>query len=281
MKRVLLLVVMAGGLVSARATVFHYAASLNGPSEFPANTSPGVGSGTVAYDDSAHTLQVDLVFSGLTGNTTASHIHAPTALPLNLTNTAGVATTTPTFAEFPLGVTSGTYSRTLDLTSLSSYNPAYVTANGGTAASAETALTAAIAAGKAYWNVHSSAFPGGEIRGFLVLHDEPPVIQSLTATPSVLGPPNHKMVPVTVTVDATDDFAIVSTRITGVTSNEHSNPGSRGPDWEITGPLSVDLRAERSGRGHGRVYTITVECEDDGGKVTTGEVTVTVPKGHH
>ena len=85
---------------------------------------------------------------------------------------------------------------------------------------------------------------------------------------------------VTVTVDATDDFAIVSAKIISVTSNEHSNPGQRGPDWEITGPLSVDLRAERSGRGNGRVYTITVECEDDGGNVTTGEVTVTVPKGH-
>ena len=39
MKRVLLIVVTACGLVSARATVFHYAASLNGASESPANTS--------------------------------------------------------------------------------------------------------------------------------------------------------------------------------------------------------------------------------------------------
>ncbi len=274
---------MGCGLVSARATVFHYAVSLDGPNEFPANSSPGIGVGTVSYDNVAHTLQLELVFSGLTGNTTASHIHAPTAVPFALTNTAGVATTTPTFAGFPLGVTSGTYSNTLDLTASSSYNPAFVTANGGTAATAEAALTTAIAEGRAYWNVHSTTFAGGEIRGFLVAHDEPPVIHNLSATPSVLWPPNHKMVPVTINVEATDDFALVGSEIVSVTSNEPSGPGKREQDWEITGPLSLNLRAERLGRGNGRVYTITVQCEDDGGNVTTGTVTVRVPKsqGHH
>ncbi len=86
------------------------------------------------------------------------------------------------------------------------------------------------------------------------------------------------MVPVTVQVDATDDFALTSAEIIEVTSNERSNPGTRGPQWEITGPLSLKLRAERLGTGHGRVYTITVQCEDDGGNVTTAEVTVRVPK---
>jgi hypothetical protein len=117
-------------------------------------------------DTTAHTLHLHVTFSGLTGTTTASHIHAPTAIAL--TGTAGVATTTPTFAGFPLGVTSGVYDVTLDLTQSSSYNPSYVTANGGTTAGAESALLSAIASGKAYWNIHSSTFPGGEIRGFLV-----------------------------------------------------------------------------------------------------------------
>jgi hypothetical protein len=79
-----------------------------------------------------------------------------------------VATTTPTFAGFPLGVTSGMYSNVLNLTLASSFNPAYVTANGGTPASAEAALEAGIVAGTAYFNIHSTSFPGGEIRGFLV-----------------------------------------------------------------------------------------------------------------
>src|SRR5205814_4098885 len=110
-------------------------------------------------------------FSGLLGPTTASHIHAP---PTNaFTGTAGVATTTPYFAGFPIGVTSGSYSNTLDLTLNSSYNPSYVTANGGTTAGAEAALAAAMAAGKSYLNVHSQTFPGGEIRGFLIAIPEP------------------------------------------------------------------------------------------------------------
>ncbi len=123
------------------------------------------------YDNVLHTLFIDLTFSGLTGMTTASHIHAATAVPG--TGTAGVATTTPYFTGFPIGVTSGSFTTTLDLTSASSYNPSYVTANGGTTATAEAALASAIAADESYLNIHTSAFPGGEIRGFLVAVPEP------------------------------------------------------------------------------------------------------------
>lgn len=142
-----------------------YTATLSGAAESPANASPGTGFATVTFDSDVNTLRVQVTFSGLLGNTTASHIHAATAAPG--TGTAGVATTTPTFAGFPLGVTSGTYDNTLDLTLASSYNPSYVTANGGTTASAEAALVSALAAGKAYLNIHSTVFGGGEIRGFL------------------------------------------------------------------------------------------------------------------
>ena len=265
------------GVLSVHAAVFHYEVSLNGPTEFPSNNSAGIGFGTASYDDVAHTLQLGLAFSGLTGNTTASHIHAPTANPFNVTNTAGVATTTPTFAGFPLGVKSGTYTNTLDLTLASGYNPAYVTANGGNTTTAEVALTTAIAQGRAYWNVHSSIFSGGEIRGFLVKQDEAPKIESVTADPSVLWPPNRKVIPVTVNVQATDDHAIVSTQIIAVRSNEDPNPGINGSDWEITGPLTLKLRADRLGGGKGRIYTITVQCEDDGGNRATAEVSVAVP----
>jgi hypothetical protein len=49
-------------------------------------------------------------------------------------------------------------------------------------------------------------------------------------------------------------------------------------DWHITGPLTVDLRAERSGTGSGRVYTITVQCTDKNGNFARSAVKVTVPK---
>jgi hypothetical protein len=150
----------------ARATVFTYTATLDGPSESPPNASPGTGSALVVIDDVANTMHVHVDFSGLLGTTTASHIHASTAVAG--VGTAGVATTTPTFPGFPLGVTAGTYDVVLNLALASSYNASYVTANGGTPASAETALLAGIAAGKAYLNVHTTVVTGGEIRGFLV-----------------------------------------------------------------------------------------------------------------
>jgi len=161
-----LAVAMVGFAQHSHAASILYVANLSGPNEFPANASPGTGTARVTIDPLLHTMRVEVTFSGLTGTTTASHIHSATAVPF--TGTAGVATTTPTFAGFPLGVTSGTYDQTLDLTQASSYNPAFVTANGGTTATAEAALESGIAAGEAYLNIHTSTFGGGEIRGFLV-----------------------------------------------------------------------------------------------------------------
>jgi hypothetical protein len=57
----------------------------------------------------------------------------------------------------------------LDLTLSGSWNSAYITANGGSPATAEVALASALATGRSYWNIHSDKFPGGEIRGFLQL----------------------------------------------------------------------------------------------------------------
>ena len=171
-KNLLLLIVFFGASYVSSGQVYYTA--LSGPNEFPTNTSPGIGKAVVTIN--GNFMRVQVTFSGLVpqtsaglpSGTTASHIHAPTPVPLSLTSTAGVATQTPTFAGFPLGVREGTYDHSFDMTQNSSYNPAYITANGGTAASAFTALKTAIAAGKSYLNIHSNAFPSGEIRGFLL-----------------------------------------------------------------------------------------------------------------
>jgi hypothetical protein len=156
----------------AQAAISVYSATLSGPNEATPNNSPGTGTATVTIDDVANTMLVSVVFSGLTSGTTASHIHAATTVPF--TGSAGVATTLPTFPDFPLGVTSGTYTHTaFDLLASTTYNPAFVTANGGTTAGAEAALLAALASGKAYLNIHTTQFTGGEIRGFLVAVPEP------------------------------------------------------------------------------------------------------------
>jgi hypothetical protein len=155
---------MVGAIQNAHAVPIEYIADLNGPGESPPNASPGTGIAVVDFDIVANLMKVHVVFSGMEAGTTASHIHAPTAAPG--TGTAGVATTTPTFTGFPLGVTSGTYDHTFDMTLASSYNPAFVTTWGGIAG-AEAELAASLAAGTAYLNIHTAQFLGGEIRGFL------------------------------------------------------------------------------------------------------------------
>jgi hypothetical protein len=164
-------VAMMGALMlpisASHATIITYFADLSGPAESPPNASPGTGFATVTVDEAAHTLAVNATFSGLLGTTTASHIHCCTADPF--TGTAGVATQVPSFVGFPLGVTSGDFSSVLDLTSASSWNPAFITAHGGTPAGAEAFLLAGLALGEAYYNIHSNVFPNGEIRGFLAV----------------------------------------------------------------------------------------------------------------
>jgi hypothetical protein len=108
-----------------------------------------------------------------------------------------------------------------------------------------------------------------------------PVISALSASPNILWPPNHKFVPVHVSVSATDTcdpnpICVVAS----VASSEPVTGGGSGntsPDFVITGPLSVDLRAERDGTGPGRTYTITVKCTDHSNNSSQMATAVTVP----
>ena len=156
---------------SAHADVFIYTAFMDGPSEDPPNVTPGTGFARVDYDDVAHSMRVQADFSDLIGTTTAAHIHAPTPVPFAMT--AGVATQLPSFTGFPLGVTSGSMDETFDLTQSSSWNPSFITNNGGSPASAEAAFAQFLNEGRAYFNIHSTFDGSGEIRGFLVLVPEP------------------------------------------------------------------------------------------------------------
>jgi hypothetical protein len=150
---------------NATAVPIEFVADLSGPKEIPPNASPGTGSATAIFDLANHTLELHVIFSGLTSPTIAAHIHAPT--PVRFGGKAGVATQVPSFIGFPLGVTSGTFDQTFDTSDASFYNPDFITANGGTAASAEAVFAQALSQGRAYLNIHTENFPSGEIRGFL------------------------------------------------------------------------------------------------------------------
>lgn len=111
--------------------------------------------------------------------------------------------------------------------------------------------------------------------------DRTPPPLSLSVNPATLWPPNHKLVTVKVTKQATDDLdpnPIIE--LVSVTSSEPDNgqgDGDTAGDIVIKPDGTIQLRAERSGSGPGRVYTITYSATDRSGNQTIQSVTVTVP----
>jgi len=181
-------------VASAAAATIPLAAFLSPANEVPPTASTGSGTAILDLDVAAHTLRVQIAFSGLVPTappgapvgTTAAHIHCCLPSPFATGVNAGVATTTPTFLGFPLGVLAGTYDNTLNLTLASSYNPAFVTLVGGLA-NAETSLVNGLLGGLTYLNIHTNAFPGGEIRGFVVQIPEPEAYVLLLAGLAIIG----------------------------------------------------------------------------------------------
>src|SRR6516164_296947 len=185
MRRSKMLMLMAALMLPAAGTYAKpttFTANLTPALEIPPTASTATGSATITLDPAANTLRVQVTFSGLTSNTVMGHIHCCLASLFANAN-VGVATTVPAFPGFPLGVTSGTYDHVLDLTSASSYNPAFVTMQGGTVAMAEAALINGIQNGETYLNIHTVNFPGGEIRGLPVASPTPAKLSLLNVIP--------------------------------------------------------------------------------------------------
>ena len=105
-----------------------------------------------------------------------------------------------------------------------------------------------------------------------------PVISAVTVSKSSLWPPNHEMVDIT--VGYTNSSNCPSSCKLSVTSNEPIDglgDGDTSPDWVVVDATHVQLRAERSGLGTGRIYTITITCTNSAGQSSTATATVTVP----
>jgi len=132
-----------------------YTATLLGSNEVPPTGSPGTGSATFTLVGTM--LTINESFSGLEAPATAAHIHC--CGPVGVNEIVAVP-----FTPFP-NATSGTFNATVDLTLTGTYNPAFITQEGGTVALAEAGFLAALNTGDTYANIHDSIFPGGEIRG--------------------------------------------------------------------------------------------------------------------
>ncbi|MNP23332.1 Endo-1,4-beta-xylanase A precursor [compost metagenome] len=117
--------------------------------------------------------------------------------------------------------------------------------------------------------------------------DTTPPVLKITASPAVLSTPNHKLVPIRISWKATDaGSGLASIKLVSITSNESDNglgDGDKPNDIQGadigTADQEFQLRAERSGKGNGRIYTITYEATDKAGNKTTANTTVQVPKG--
>jgi len=102
----------------------------------------------------------------------------------------------------------------------------------------------------------------------------------------ILWPPNHRMVDIAIAANASDNSGCAVTLGATVTSNEPEyglRGGDTGPDWtepvidQDTGMIYLQLRAERSGRGKGRRYTVIITATDCSGNVSTAKVKIRVP----
>jgi N-acetylneuraminic acid mutarotase len=113
----------------------------------------------------------------------------------------------------------------------------------------------------------------------VVIDGEPPTLAPV-ADKTILWPPNHQMVPVTITTNAKDNSGMAVTLAVSVSCNE-PNDGSQ--YWtepvidQSTGIITLQLQASRLGKGKGRQYTIYIVAKDQSGNSSAVQVVIVVP----
>lgn len=105
-----------------------------------------------------------------------------------------------------------------------------------------------------------------------------------TVSPSILWPPNNKLVPVVVTPNAVDGSGVAPTITASVVSSERVKLVGKArrvawdqPIYNEDGTITFMLPAQRLGQNRGRVYTITVTATDADGNLNSADVLVRVP----
>ncbi len=118
-----------------------------------------------------------------------------------------------------------------------------------------------------------------------VIDNQAPALASV-ANQTILWPPNHKMAPITIQANASDNSGLPVTLTASITSNEPEDglgDGDNAPDWtepvvdQEKGTITLQIRAERSGKGKGREYFVAITATDCFGNSSSASVKFIVP----
>jgi hypothetical protein len=159
-----IIVAVALSMASAAhaATMWVAPLGLTGDQEVPPTPSTAVGTGVATYDPLTMFLTVELTWEDLTGPAGAAHIHCCPGPGANATVAVDFVP-----AGFP-NLATGSFTHVFDLTDAASYGGGFLGSFGGDVDAARAAVLAGLDASLAYFNIHTTEFPGGEIRGDIV-----------------------------------------------------------------------------------------------------------------
>jgi hypothetical protein len=238
--------------------------------------------GAAASDEDLGDLTSSIVVSGsvdahTVGTYTLTYSVTNGFVTSTVTRTVNVVDTTP-----PVVTLNGAGAMTIELGGTYTEEGAVASDTCAGSLEVEVAGTVNTAAVGTYPVVYSASdgYNTTAVTRFVTVADTtPPSITAIAATPDTLWPPNGQFVAVTIGVTVTDLGGEPSCGITQVASSEAGKQGGAkaAPDFVITAPLTLDLRADREGKGSGRIYTMTVVCTDASGNASSGTARVTVP----
>lgn len=212
------LMAVPGAVSAVDPTQPAYGGPLTGAQEVPAVATTATGQGTAVISADGSTITYLVTYSGLSGTANASHIH---------TGAAGVAGG----VILPLAVGPSPMSGTLTAANFS--------ASGSVTTFAQA--VAAIRAGTTYFNIHTSANPGGEIRGQILAAGDAYFadLNGHQENPDVATAATGKGIAVISADGATVTYLVTYSGLSGTLNASHIHTGAVGTNGGVILPITA------------------------------------------